>query len=71
MIMNIFIDGDKYLLLKSLMLNKGGKKDLGKLRFDTSLDNLACFIKKKPKQQEGELSERVGKNNRRKNKPSR
>lgn len=30
-------------------MNKSTKKDKLQLRFDTSTDKLACFIKKKPK----------------------
>ena len=39
-------------------MNKNNKKDKLQLRFDTSTDNLACFIKKKPKPSDQEPSEK-------------
>lgn len=67
--MNVYINDDEeylhyilfdnILLLKALM-NKSTKKDKLQLRFDTSTDKLACFIKKKPKPIEPETSEKRG-----------
>lgn len=47
-------------------MNKNAKKDFLQLKFDTSTDKLACFIKKKPKLNQPESTERCSKNIRKK-----
>ena len=59
----------RFIIFQQTM-NKSTKKELLKLKFDTSLDNLACFIKNQPKGQQTENSDRYLPTNRKKIKSS-
>ena len=49
-------------------MSKAVKKDFLQLKFDTSTDKLACFIKNKPKSNDSDNNDKTTRNIRKKNK---